>query len=175
MFGVRNKIWNLQLANLAAKNQVNRSSISYKNAKHIGILGTIDIPEKIQIINYFVNNLELDGKTSTVLCYEKRKKPLNQIPAEFSYFTKKDISLFRAISAPQIKAFIDQEFDFLFHLDESPGILLTKIMAMSKAHCRVGSDEGINGDIYELMIKVQRPAPMEKFSDDMYHYAKILN
>lgn len=174
MIALANKLLAFQLPKLESKNKIQRSNTSYQQAKHIGVLGSIDTPEKIQIINKFVENLEKDGKATSVLCFDKRKEKTDQIPENFKYFTAKDVSLLGKINAPQVNEFIQEKFDFLFHLDEHPDFILTKIMAMSRALCRVGAENGNGKNFYELMIKVQKPAPLEKFSDDMYHYAKIL-
>ena len=49
------------------KLSINRASLSYKNASHIGILYTYIDENKQRVINEFVNKLKKDGKRVDLL------------------------------------------------------------------------------------------------------------
>ena len=170
MIAITNKIIEFQLPKLLKKSPVRRKTVNYADAERVGVLVTLHDHEKQHAIDEFVDRLVADHKEVEVLCYDKRRAR-NKI---FGYvqFTRRDISFFGRLRADYVLDFINRDFDYLFHLDTESEVVLDKILALSRARCRVGCDLPEHRDYYELMVKANS---LPELSDMIFRYVKLVS
>ena len=167
---ITKKIIRFQLPKLIKRQQVRRKTVNYDQAHKVGILVTFYDHEKQHSVDEFIDHLVADKKEVQVLCYDKRRAR-NKI---FGYlqFTDKDISLFGKLKAEHVIDFVNNDFDYLFHLDMESDDVLDKILCLSHAKCRIGNDMEEHRTFYELMLKADTLTQLCKL---MQHYAKLVN
>ncbi len=167
---ITKQIIKFQLPGLLKKTKVKHKTVNYDKAQRVGILVTFYDHEKQHAIDEFIDHMVADKKEVQVLCYDKRRAR-NKI---FGYlqFTDKHISLLGKFKAEHVIDFINNDFDYLFHLDLESNEVLDKILALSKAKCRIGNDMDEHRAFYELMFKADT---LTQLSNLIQHYAKIVN
>ncbi|MBL6448947.1 hypothetical protein JMN32_21735 [Fulvivirga sp. 29W222] len=167
------KIISYKTKALVKKSKVARNNISYEQAKSIGIIFTIDDLAKHETIKQLVSKLEKDGKKVQVLAFLPKGK--ENFEFLFDFFTDKDVSIWGKFTSEQVHNFVEKPFDYLFYLDNKSNPLMTNILAMSKAKCRVGKFNEVNNQLCELMIQPQNGSSIQHLADEMYRYTKILS
>lgn len=166
------KILSYKTKALVKSSKISRSSISYDQAKSIGIIFSVEDLAKHETIKKLKKQLEKDGKTVQVLAFLPRGK--ENFEFLFDFFTIKDITLWGNFTAEQVISFANKSFDYLFYADESYNPMIGNILAMSKAKCRVGKFNKTNNQFCELMIQTQNGS-IQHLVDEMYRYTKILS
>ena len=106
------------------KLSINRASLSYKNASHIGILYTYIDENKQRVINEFVNKLKKDGKRVDLLPAITNKNADNRY---FKTFRLEEINSIGKWSNNNVNLFIYQQYDFLIYPDLNAGPFAKKI------------------------------------------------
>ncbi len=169
MMFIKKQIIRFQLPKLIKKSDVSRQTVNYSQAFRIGILVTLTDHEKQHTVDSFIDRLVADHKEIQVLCYDKRRAR-NKI---FGYlqFTNKDISLWGKFKTEHVIDFINNDFDYLMHLDTESDEILDKILCLSRSKCRVGCDNEAHRAFYELMVKA---TTLEEMCDMILHYVKIV-
>jgi hypothetical protein len=167
---ITKKIIRFQLPKLIKKHKVKRKTVNYDRSRKIGILVTLHDHEKQHTVDEFIDHLTADKKEIQVLCYDKRRAR-NKI---FGYlqFTNKNVSIFGKFKAEHVIDFVNNDFDYLFHLDMEPDEILDKVLCLSQAKCRIGIDLDEHRTFYELMVKADT---LTKACNLMLHYVKIVN
>lgn len=171
MMFIKKQIIKFQLPKLCKKNKLKRHTVNYENAFRIGILVTLHNHEKQHAVDSLVERLEAENKEVQVLCYDKRRSP-NRI---FGYlqFYNKDISLWGNFRAEYIIDFINNDFDYLLHLDmeSESDVVMDKILCLSRSKCRIGYDSEAHRNFYEMMFIA---SSIEEMSDMILHYTKVV-
>jgi hypothetical protein len=167
---ITKKIIRFQLPKLVKKQKVRRKTVNYDKAHKVGILVTFHDHEKQHTVDEFIDHLVADKKEVQVLCYDKRRAR-NKI---FGYlqFTDKNVSTFGKFKAEHVIDFINNDFDYLFHLDMESDVVLDKILCLCQAKCRIGNDIEDHRTHYELMVKADTLTQLCKL---MQHYVKVVN
>jgi hypothetical protein len=154
------------------KNLVTRNNPTFREAKNIGILFTWEGVKKIEIIQHFINELKIAGKKSTVLCFLEKA---DEIPSRtYNFFSPGDFTFSGSVRSEMLMQFINQEFDFLYHLDTLPNVYIEFILAHSKARCRVSRFDPEKKDFYDFMIKIGENEGIEQLCRHVLHYTKSL-
>jgi len=145
-----------------------RLSISFAEAKHIGIIFSNDLPEKVLMAEKLSTIYKKEGKQVKVLAYD-RNVQVKHLP--FESFSKKDITFWGNFLNESINQFSQISFDFLICLDHNPGIIIQNILAKSKAKCRVGvwNNLDIENRMFELIIQTSKEMNLV---DNIYSYTK---
>ena len=117
------------------KLSINRASLSYKNASHIGILYTYIDENKQRVINEFVNKLKKDGKRVDLLPAITNKNADNRY---FKTFRLKEINSIGKWSNNNVNLFIYQQYDFLIYPDLNLIPEMENILINSFSKCRIG-------------------------------------
>ncbi|GAA0894071.1 hypothetical protein GCM10009122_37510 [Fulvivirga kasyanovii] len=167
------KILSYKTKALVKKSKVARNSVSYEQAKSIGIVFTIDDLAKHETIKQLVRRLEKDGKKVQALAFLPKGK--ENFEFLFDFFTDKDVTMWGNFTADQVHSFVEKPFDYLFYLDQKSNPLITNILAMSKAKCRIGKFNEVNNQLCELMIQTQNGSSIQHLAEEMYKYTKILS
>jgi len=111
-----------------------------------------------------------DGKKVQVLEFLPRKK--DNYEFLFDFFSDKDLSFWGKITSPQAAKFSDTPFDYLFYIDQVLNPLVLHLLAVSKAHCRIGRFAEPDSDFFELMI--EHKGTVKGLIDSMYKYTRQL-
>ena len=152
------------------KNRVLHASVPYKRAQSVGIIFSVEDKQKHDDIKEFIRHLEQDGKKVQVLEFLPRKK--DNYEFLFDFFSDKDLSFWGKITSPQAAKFSDTPFDYLFYIDQVLNPLVLHLLAVSKAHCRIGRFAEPDSDFFELMI--EHKGTMKGLIDSMYKYTRQL-
>jgi len=166
------KFLNIRTRSWIRKNDTQRGTVSYINSKSIGIIFSMDDKKKHDAIKKFVKTLEEDGKEVEVLGYLGKKKENHEFL--FDFFTSKDINFWGNYTSDEVTNFARKQFDYLFHIDLKPEVLIHGILALSKAKCRVGKYSEGNDKLYEMMVDV-KSNDYDSIIHEMYRYTSILN
>ncbi|MEO1054283.1 MAG: hypothetical protein AAFX87_26840 [Bacteroidota bacterium] len=166
------KIVNLTNNQLVKKDKIKRGSLAFASAELMGILFTADDRGKHQEVKRLIKNLEEDGKKVEVLSFVPKKK--ENLDFVFDYFTDKDVSFLGKFTAEQVVKFVNRPFDFLYCIDMTTHPLTEKIMAMSKAKCRVGKYNEGKSKFFEMMMGSGNISSYHTLVDEMYRYTKVL-
>jgi len=145
-----------------------RSSISFAEAKHIGIIFSNDEPEKVLMAEKLSSIYRKEGKQIKVIVYD-RNVQIKHLP--FESFSKKDVTFWGKFLNESINQFSQISFDFLICLDEHPGVIIQNILAKSKAKCRVGvwNNLELENKMFELIIQTSKETNLV---DNIYSYTK---
>lgn len=160
------------LLKTAKKNLSPRTALGLNFVKNVGILYTVDDLAKHEAIKQFVHQLELEGKKVKVLSFLEKNKENYEF--RFDFFTEKDINFWGGFKSDNIIKFHNERFDYLFNFDLEPNIYIKKILALSKATCRVGRHSEANELFFEWMIGVKNGERIKDFTDNTYRYLKLI-
>jgi hypothetical protein len=155
---------------LLKKNKSPRANPTYKHAKTVGLLFTVEDKQKHFIVKEFIKKLEHDGKIIQVLEYLPDKH--DNYEFKFDFFSDKDVSFWGNITSSSALQFSEAPFDFLFYIDQIPNDFVLHLLARSKAKCRVGPLFDDGEKYLELMIS--QTANTQALVDGMYRYTTLL-
>ena len=172
MFVLTKNLINLKTGYAVKKVNKNRQPVSYHESKKIGIVFSVEDKVKHENIKKLVKQLELDNKEVDVLSYLSKDKQNHEF--KFDFFTDQDISFWGNFKSDNVISFINKPFDYLFHVDTYPNILIENILAKSAAKCRIGNFYGNKNDYYEMMIKLSDQNDISELTNQMYHYTKSI-
>jgi hypothetical protein len=147
-----------------------RASISYKHAKSIGIIFSVEDKQKHDHIKELVRHLEQDGKKVEVLEFLPKKKENYEFLYDF--FTIEDLSFWGKITSEKAIRFYNTPFDYLIYIDTELNPLVLNLLARSKAACRIGKFNEPDSNFFELMIEDQ--GSTKSLIDNIYKYTKAL-
>ena len=150
-------------------NRQETHSVRYDDATLIGIVFTNNSVAQIDWAEQLSGLFKKDGKSVKIMAYEPSRE-VNHLP--FDTFTDQDITFWGKYVRSNINAFIDEDFDFLFCLDEKPNTIVENILVSSHAKCLVGKYHEGSEDIYDLMIA---PGADNDWLSGMHTYVKRIN
>ena len=152
------------------KLSINRASLSYKNASHIGILYTYIDENKQRVINEFVNKLKKDGKRVDLLPAITNKNADNRY---FKTFRLKEINSIGKWSNNNVNLFIYQQYDFLIYPDLNLIPEMENILINSFSKCRIGFiNKKMN--LFEMILKSDIEYDINHRLSKLYNYLKKL-
>ena len=152
------------------KNRVHRASVPYKRVVSVGIIFSVEDKKKHDDIKDFIKHLEQDGKKVQVLEFLPKKK--DNYEFLFDFFTDKDLSFWGKITSAEAIKFSDTPFDYLYYIDQESNPMVLHLLAVSKAHCRIGPFAEPDSPYFELMIEYK--GPVKGLIDSMYKYSRQL-
>ncbi|MEP6737841.1 MAG: hypothetical protein ABJA70_20115 [Chryseolinea sp.] len=135
---------------LLLKTKSQRGSVSYNDARTIGILFTVEDKVKHEAVKEFIKKFETDGKQVKVIEFLPSDKQNYEF--KFDFFTENELSFWGKITSADAMKFVEQPFDFLFYLDTEPNPMLLHLLARSKAKCRVGRVWDNSDQYFEFML-----------------------
>lgn len=146
--------------------------MNYKDARHIGILFSMQSHDEFESIRAFEKKIQKDGKKVSVLCYLHEK--VENFNFHYDIFNGNDFSLWGTIQAENVQAFISQRFDILICLESRPNLYIEYLMAASQAQFRIGPYASEKEALYELMIRQPEVADLDELLKQIYHYTNEL-
>lgn len=153
-----------------------RQSTPYADAKSILLFFTSEGNQKIALVKGLQNKMEKEGKkvSCMYLVLKNEDKPDVHMDDGMLRLVPEDFSLFGEIEKKEVKDLLDQEFDYMIHVDMTSNIYSDLVMSKSKAKCRVGRYFDNHENQYEMMIKVSDDKKINFLLDQLYHYTKAL-
>ena len=143
-----------------------RGSVSYADARQIGVLFSVEDKAKHEVVKDFIRKLEHDGKQVKVMEYLPPDK--QNFEFKFDFFTENDVSFWGKITSANALKFADTTFDYLVYLDTEPNPLLLHLLARSKAKCRVGRQGENSPSYFEFMV--QATSNVKELADTIHRY-----
>jgi hypothetical protein len=143
-----------------------RGSVSYKDARQVGVLFSVEDKAKHEVVKDFIRKLEHDGKLVKVMEYLPPDK--QNFEFKFDFFTENDVSFWGKITSVNALKFADTSFDYLFYLDTEPNPLLLHLLARSKAKCRVGRQWEDSPSYFEFMV--QASSNVKELAETIHRY-----
>ena len=166
----KKKFLNLRTRSFLRQNKSARESRTFRQAKHVGILFSIEGIEKHKAVKTFIKSLEDEGKQVEVLTYLGKGKDNHEFL--FDFISANDISFWGNITNTRALTFADKEFDYLFNFDVYRHHVIENILARSKAKCRVGCFNNENEDFFEFMVRPKSIDTEGAVVSDLSHYAR---
>jgi hypothetical protein len=148
------------------KNKTQHVSIPFNQASNIGIVFTVEDKVKHQEIKSLIQKFEKEGKKVKVLEFLPQKK--DNYDFMFDFFTIEDVSFWGSIKSEAALKFVNTQFDYLFYIDKESNPLILYLLAMSKAHCRIGKFSEDEREYFEFMI--EQNGSTKGLIDNMYNY-----
>jgi hypothetical protein len=133
-----------------------RQSTSYAQAKSVLLFFTSEGNQKIALVKGLQNKLEKEGKSVSCmyLLMKDEDKPDVHMDDGMERLVPEDFTLFGDIEKPEVKNLLDQEFDYMIHVDKDSNIYSELVMSKSKSKCRVGRYYEDHVNQYYMMVKV---------------------
>ena len=163
---------NFRTSRLLKRNDLQRDSIGFSQSKLIGILFTMEGEEKFKLVKMLQKDLEELGKKVEVLSH----LPKGATNYEFLYkiFNKQDVSFTGKFKNDDVLRFAGAKFDYLLVLDSTLSPLIQNIIAMSQAHCRMGSHSDESEKFFEFMVAQKEKQNSIQLIQEISKYLKGL-
>jgi hypothetical protein len=150
-------------------------TVSFQQARTIGILYDATIERNYEIVKTYVKHLREDFKKDVLALgyYDGIELP----PMRFSklgldFFTKKNVNWHFKPTHPMISKFANVNFDMMICLNVDKCLPLRYISAITKAGFKIGKYERGNAGIYDFMISVKDSVSLPQFIDLVNNYLK---
>ena len=158
------------------KSKTKRYSSGYADARNILLFFTSEGNQKIALVKGLQNKLEKDGKNvrCIYLLLSEEDKPDVHMDDGMERITTDDFSLFGEIQKPLVKKLLNEEFDYLMHVDMKSNVYSDLIMSKCKAKCRIGKYFEDHNDQYDIMVSIPNDKKINFLLDQIYHYTKAL-
>ena len=98
-----------------------------------------------------------------------------QSSQDFDFFTREDFNWYYKPQGRKVAGFTSESFDILIDLRLSKFTPLLFIVALSRAHFKVGRYRTDFQDFYDLMIDVGDNSELDYFIDQIEHYLQMLD
>ena len=147
------------------------SPLSFELAQSVGVLFTWEDRAKAQEVAQFIEAISA-GRNVECLCYNPDKKVVPE--TEYEVFDISQLSLLGKIESEATNHFLNQPFNYLFHLDIELDDMCQALLSRSQAQYRVGlhTEEGEN--FYEMMIGINKNAGLHNFASQILKYVNAL-
>jgi hypothetical protein len=141
-----------------------RSAVTWKGAKSIGILFDANEPDHRKRILKYADELRKKGKQVRLLGYLSQHQEGEEFP--FRTFSPKEQDWRYCPKSEEVREFMSQSFDLLFFLGLHSTLWSEYVAALSKAKLRVGPSTE-HTYAYDLMIEVPEKAGLPAFITQM--------
>ncbi len=165
---LHNTILPMRIRKQVRNNRTRRSSTSYREAKSIGIVFTMQSLDDYEAIRNFENKLKKDGKAVKVLCY--LPKNVENFHFHYDIFSHTDFTALGKVKARNIEEFLEQKFDYLICLDKTPNLYIEYLLAASAARFRIGNYSENKEPLFELMIRLNGSDSVSNLITQIHHY-----
>ena len=181
MTGVIDKIKNLT-ANYHFKKEMagqkrQKQYVSLNNARHIGLAYYLDNDQTYSVVSSFVKSLQDKNIKVKAMGYV-RDKYLTQryLPKiSFDFFYGKDLNWLDKPGGSYVKDFLHDEFDIFIDLTMEDQLPIRYISARARARFKVGRYCENNKDIFDMLIKLEEGAGIDRLINEINHYLTIIN
>ncbi|QCK15892.1 DUF6913 domain-containing protein [Mangrovivirga cuniculi] len=172
MLGINIKLLQIRNSQLVKSQYSNRPNPSFRSAKNIGVIFTMEGKEKFTAVKSFVKQLNEMQKNVEVLTFVPKTEENYEF--KYDYFSENHLSFTGIIEAEEVKKFEKQPFDYLYLLDFSTNPFVKNVVLKSNAVSRVGFYTDENSQILDFMINVSDKNYPREF-EELLKYTKDLN
>lgn len=151
--------------------------LNLMDARHIGIVYTLEDVPDYEKVSEFVAELQHDHKEVKALGFVKNRELISRfLPRlSFDFFSKKDMTWFYKPIHATVRDFISREFDILIDLSLQDSFPLRYICGLSKSYCKVGRFSEENAKYYDFMIDPKANVGFDEYLGYVKHYLTIIN
>lgn len=153
--------------------RIPRDIVNFDNAKTVGIVIDLSLPENEEVIMKTAENLRNIGKTVVLLAFINDKKAVQK--EGIKIITPRDINWFGVPHENIISSFCNEKFDLLLCPFTQQNRPLNYVAEMSKARCRVGIYSLNEKNNYELMIQQNGESSLAKTTEQMLRLLQQIN
>lgn len=144
---------------------------TFEEARSIGLLFSWEDKQQEQTIKEFIREMGSD-KSVRCLCFNPDKRVVPD--TTFPVFDTGKLSFLGKIESPETNQFLEEPFDYLFHLDFQLNDIMKSFLSRSKAHYRVGFHSQEGEKFYDLMIGINKNAGLHNFASQILKYVNAL-
>ena len=148
-----------------------------EDARSIGIVFNAKDERTFKLIREFSDKLRGGGlRTVKSLGFVPKEEVAAFLKSsqDFDFFTRDDFNWHYRPQGRKVAGFIGESFDILIDLRLSKFTPLLFIVALSRAHFKVGRYRTDFKEFYDLMIDVDDNADLEYFISQIEHYLSML-
>lgn len=173
---IRNKIADYLFHRELRTTKRNPRTISFSNARTIGILYDATHEEDYETIKEYVRQMRDQKKEVLALGYVD----MNELPAmRFSklgldFFTFKNLNWVLKPTHPMVDKFIHSNFDILININLHKCFPLKYLAAITKANFKIGRYEGRHHQYLDFMIKTNDNVSLRQFIELTNTYLKVI-
>lgn len=146
----------------------------YGTSKKMGLLFQGGNTEKLNDALRFSEELKKENKEVHLMMFLPKGPEKESLPPSCPFFGPDSFSFSGKILDTSLQEFINEPFDFLFHLGEQDNPYVEHVLAASSSKCRIGLHQPGKEVFYELMVK-NNPAQSQIAWSDMLAYARMIN
>lgn len=173
----RTRVGNYLLGKEVTKIKHQRTILSMRDAKTVGIVFSSDNAEDVELVKKYETYLKELGKTVKALGFinVKETDPNEVKWAGPLYITRKEINWFYKPDAQFISNFTKEPFDILLDMNIKGKLPLMFVTALSKARCKVGKYDEKYLSLYDVMIETDETKNLKYFLRNVDTYMDMLN
>jgi hypothetical protein len=150
-------------------------TISFNDARTIGILYDATVERNYEIVKAYVKHLRDDFKKDVLALgffNGPELPPMRFSKLGLDFFTSKNLNWHFKPSHPMISKFVNVNFDYLICLNVDKCMPLKYISAATKAGFKIGRYEKGLAGLYDFMISVKGNVTLPQFIDLVNNYLK---
>lgn len=175
--GLRNKVSSLLLnREMHHRTRTNGKSLSFENAKSIGILYDATSDSDYELVKAYARNLMAFSKDVVALgFYNDKELPGSRLmKLGLDFFAKKSLNWKMRPSNPIVNNFLERPFDILILLNTHKSIPLLYITLETKATFKIGRyEKGLTG-MLDFMVKEEGLSNMKNLITQINHYLMLI-
>ena len=156
--------------------RIHRETVTFSEAKNIGVLFTAHSYEDITTALNYIKDLEKIGKTVEYIGFidikDYKKKHKNE-PANPHYIFESDFDFFHRPKRGLIQKFYKTPFDILISLNYTNQFSINYISSLSSARMRIGKFNINTVNAYDFMID-ENGNTMQTYIEQLNHYIQII-
>ena len=176
---LRTRVGNYLLGKEVTKLKADRTILSMRDAKTIGIVFSSDNAEDVELAKKYEMYLKELGKTVKTIGYinaSTKETPVIEgwWPGQ-QYITRKEVNWFYKPEEQFISTFTKEPFDMLIDMNISGRLPLMFVTALSKARCKVGRYNEKYLSLYDVMIEADETKNLKYFLRNVDTYLEMLN
>jgi hypothetical protein len=176
IYEIRNRIALHRLKKKTARSKTKRKTVSFVDAKKIGIIYSANKGEDLHLINEFMLKIKAQGKKIFILAYKEnaKKEEFANKRAHETFLVRKNLSFWFEPRGKEFKEFKNQSFDILINLDLKEYICLGYLTGQSNAKFRIGKYSEKLADCHDFMINFDKEKGLRFFIEQVTHYLYII-
>ena len=151
--------------------------VSLANAKYIGIAYFLENDQTYSVVSSFVKTLQNSNIKVKAMGYVKDKYMTQRYLPKmtFDFFYDKDLNWFYKPGGTYVRDFLNDEFDIYIDLTLEEQLPIKYISGKTNARCKVARYCDSHKDIFDLLIKIEDGAGVDKLINEIHHYLTIIN
>ncbi len=151
------------------KKDLSNKTIVVKPITKVAILNNPESQLSFENLKYVQKALNLHSHQFEIFTFKKKNDHYNELRGIVA--SKEVFSIFGQIKSPEIKEFLDKQYDLLLDFTQLSNIYEAYLSLHIKANLRVGyyNEE----QLYDIMLEVPY-GDIKKFADETARYLKII-